>query len=973
MATEGLVDEWASERYFGQFKDANAAFDALEKRYDGVIAKIVELNKVARASEAFAKQSDSLEKLQKSEAELANLNKLLGGSFKELDAFVAHFNGTSEKAARVLVDLAKARGEVAGALKKENEAALTGIKVQVEQEKQARVSAKAIRDLNDAYQIANREHNELKKQAKAVGFELGIESEEFKKLASAANVYDRRLKEVDAALGIYGRSVGNYSSATAGLNGSIQQIARELPSLSNGFATFASAIGNNIAPAQDAVKKFREEQMKLAAEGKKTTSLFSALGSSIFSYQTLLLVAVTLFTVYGKEIGEFAKGLFKAKESTDGAAVSIKRLQEAMKDSQFTSAVEQVNELRINLNLAKQGFLDKDKVVRQYNQTIGQTTGEVKSLNEVEQFLVKNADAYVKMMLYKTAATLSLNEAAKKVIENQAQMDKLQGTADLYAGIVAGTKDADARRLNQQIVNQAQTRQRILENQSQKELDIVQKFQKKAAEIAKNSGFDFYGGTQDDKTKKPKEKKVRAPADLTNETVKAEADITAALFEQLKLRAEIQAEIQENIAKDEKRGLDEQIAAVRAYTNARLQIAGYEYTTEILITQQKLDKIAEIEKIPADKRTKEQLDLLRQREVLTLQMENIELKHTKTVNGIVENGQNEILDLEEKGAKERVKGLEQMSKDLAALYGGTGKRGSEKKAEDLENRRRLEALNAYTDAAVASAGIITDLALAASNRRIEALNAEIEMIQRRGQEEVLAYQQSTAFAIASETERTQKIAEIQATALAKQAQAEQKLKEEKYKQAQQEKAANIAEIIVKTALAVVNQLGAGDPYTAIPRAIAAGALGAAQLATAIATPIPQYEEGTGDTPHPGGLARVGEKGKPELIEEPGRPAYIVSQDMIGDFRKGTHVTPLADIVALSRAYTMSGLVQVMPQKQDASGWAELKHGLGRIEQAVKSQPGVQVNLGGLDGVTDLHRMGNSSASRLHNLRNGNRR
>jgi len=58
-----------------------------------------------------------------------------------------------------------------------------------------------------------------------------------------------------------------------------------------------------------------------------------------------------------------------------------------------------------------------------------------------------------------------------------------------------------------------------------------------------------------------------------------------------------------------------------------------------------------------------------------------------------------------------------------------------------------------------------------------------------------------------------------------------------------EKAANIVSAIMKTAMAVLTQLSGGDPVTAIPRAIAAGIMGAAETAVIIAQKPPQFYAG----------------------------------------------------------------------------------------------------------------------------------
>lgn len=97
---------------------------------------------------------------------------------------------------------------------------------------------------------------------------------------------------------------------------SMQQIARELPSLAMGPQMFFLAISNNIPMFTDAVGNARKEYERLTAAGQKATPIWKQLLMSLFSWQTAMAAAITLTVVYGKEIGEWIKGLFKAKDAT---------------------------------------------------------------------------------------------------------------------------------------------------------------------------------------------------------------------------------------------------------------------------------------------------------------------------------------------------------------------------------------------------------------------------------------------------------------------------------------------------------------------------------------------------------------------------------------------------------------------------------------------------------------------------------
>ena len=83
------------------------------------------------------------------------------------------------------------------------------------------------------------------------------------------------------------------------------------------------------------------------------------------------------------------------------------------------------------------------------------------------------------------------------------------------------------------------------------------------------------------------------------------------------------------------------------------------------------------------------------------------------------------------------------------------------------------------------------------------------------------------------------------------------------KQAQDNKKEAIFQIIIDTAMGIMKAIGA-NPILGIPLGAVIGALGAAQIATVIAQPLPQFAKGTDDSPE--GFAEVGERGR-ELIRD----------------------------------------------------------------------------------------------------------
>ncbi len=124
------------------------------------------------------------------------------------------------------------------------------------------------------------------------------------------------LKAIDAQMGNYQRNVGNYTSHWNGLNASVQQVARELPSLAVGWNDFFLAISNNLPIMANEIKRARDEFKALQESGQKGVPVWKQLTKSILNWQTALVVGITLLSVYGKDIMNWIENLFKAKEVT---------------------------------------------------------------------------------------------------------------------------------------------------------------------------------------------------------------------------------------------------------------------------------------------------------------------------------------------------------------------------------------------------------------------------------------------------------------------------------------------------------------------------------------------------------------------------------------------------------------------------------------------------------------------------------
>ena len=86
------------------------------------------------------------------------------------------------------------------------------------------------------------EYNALKVQIA----NLDVDGVEFKQMSQQMDGLVQKINKAEQSYGVFSRNVGNYASGFSGLSFQIQQVARELPSLSIGLPQFFLALSNNI-------------------------------------------------------------------------------------------------------------------------------------------------------------------------------------------------------------------------------------------------------------------------------------------------------------------------------------------------------------------------------------------------------------------------------------------------------------------------------------------------------------------------------------------------------------------------------------------------------------------------------------------------------------------------------------------------------------------------------------------------------
>lgn len=208
-------------------------------------------------------------------------------------------------------------------------------------------------------------------------------------------------------------SVGNYKQAFDGLGFSISQVARELPSLAISANTFFLAISNNIPMVIDEIQKLRAANEAAAKAGEAQVSIIGKLVKSLFSFNTVMVLILTAFSIWGKYITNWIGSLFTGKKRVENLTSSLKHMADAMQNARLETAKETVK-----LNVLYKTATNNSK-------STSERTKAVKALKkEYPEYFKNLTDEEIKL----GKASKAYKEATKAITENakaRAALDKI--------------------------------------------------------------------------------------------------------------------------------------------------------------------------------------------------------------------------------------------------------------------------------------------------------------------------------------------------------------------------------------------------------------------------------------------------------------------------------------------------------------------------------------------------------------------
>nr|DAQ56046.1 MAG TPA: tail length tape measure protein [Caudoviricetes sp.] len=535
----------------------NMSAEQRASRGDDIIRQINEQrSKLAAMDEQLKAHVAQISKVQKAEEKLAYLQSEEGQRYLELKAKIREVMA-AHTANRTQVDA------LTQAQNRYNQAAdATNIQIR-ELDLQTKTLNQTAKYQAQINQSAEGSYNRLAAQYALNKIKLNAMSaaersatDAGKKLEEETAAIYKEMIRLQEATGNHRLSVGNYAKSWDGLGVSVSQVVRELPAAAVSLNTFFLGISNNIPIVIDEIKKVREQNKALAAEGKPTVSVTKQIVKALFSWQTALVVVLYALSAHGKEILHWIQVMWSGQKTVADMADVVDSVDDVLTKN-TKNLGEQIATLRrlslewknLGGNLKKQQQFIKD------NQSeFNKLDVSINNVNDAESLLIDNTEVFIKALYARAKATAAMQVAAEyygKAIENQFDFEQnwkdkdLKWWQKLAAGGITGLlgfNEEETKETYKHIRNKRKTQvekeQEYNENFADKAVKIAEDQYKTIDKIYKQLGFDTAHKKDKTRSRTPRERDLTDTIwknDLTIQK-KYEASITALQRDEFKKR-----------------------------------------------------------------------------------------------------------------------------------------------------------------------------------------------------------------------------------------------------------------------------------------------------------------------------------------------------------------------------------------------------------------------------------------------------
>lgn len=417
------------------YKSLTAAERADSEMGQQLLNDILNLkNQIKALDDQMKPHIQTLSEVEKAEQRLAYLQSDEGKRLLELKAKIAELTSARKQQKATVDPLAQAQEKLAYAQSEENQQ-LKLYSTQIREANQiAQLQATIANSAEGSYNRLSAQYALNKIRLNQMSAAEREAADSGKKLEAETNAIYQQMIKLQEATGNYGLSVGHYQKTWDGLGISISQVVRELPAAAVSLNTFFLGISNNIPMVVDEINRLRKKNELLRAEGKETVSVTKSIVKSLFSWNTALIVLLTVFSMYGKEIITWIDRTFAGRDAAKSFEDALEDLNDELGKGSTGSYGQQIAVLRRlsenwkdlgnNIKAQTQWIKDNEKEFSKLGITID-------SINDANNAFVDNTESVVAAYKARAKAEAALNVVSQQyqkllVAENKAELEKVR-------------------------------------------------------------------------------------------------------------------------------------------------------------------------------------------------------------------------------------------------------------------------------------------------------------------------------------------------------------------------------------------------------------------------------------------------------------------------------------------------------------------------------------------------------------------
>lgn len=391
-------------------------------------------NQIKALDDQMKPHIQTLSEVEKAEQRLAYLQSDEGERLLELKAKIAELTSARKQQKATVDPLAQAQEKLAYAQSEENQQ-LKLYSTQIREANQiAQLQATIANSAEGSYNRLSAQYALNKIRLNQMSAAEREAADSGKKLEAETNAIYQQMIKLQEATGNYRLSVGHYQKTWDGLGISISQVVRELPAAAVSLNTFFLGVSNNIPMVVDEINRLRKKNELLRAEGKETVSVTKSIVKSLFSWNTALVVLLTVFSMYGKEIITWIDRTFAGRDAAKSFEDALEDLNDELGKGSTGSYGQQIAVLRRlsenwkdlgdNIKAQTQWIKDNEKEFSKLGITID-------SINDANNAFVDNTESVVAAYKARAKAEAALNVVSQQyqkllVAENKAELEKVR-------------------------------------------------------------------------------------------------------------------------------------------------------------------------------------------------------------------------------------------------------------------------------------------------------------------------------------------------------------------------------------------------------------------------------------------------------------------------------------------------------------------------------------------------------------------